>query len=88
MSTTKILTWGLVFTFIGCGGRPTELLQSTQDILANAELSKKCAPEEYAAAENMYAKAQKLADDGEYDEAGCENEGQRQHFAWSWWPAR
>ena len=69
MTTTKILTWGLVFTFIGCGGRPTELLQSTQDILANAELSKKCAPEEYAAAENMYAKAQKLADDGEYDEA-------------------
>jgi len=59
----------LLLVGFGCGGRPTELLQSTQDMLANSELSKKCAPEEYAAAESMFAKAQKLADEGENDEA-------------------
>ncbi len=64
--------WGpilfLVFV-LGCGGRPTEVLKSAETALSGASLAKKCAPEEYAAAEKMFAKAQKLADEEKYDEA-------------------
>jgi peptidoglycan-associated lipoprotein len=64
--------WGpilfLVFV-LGCGGRPTEVLKSAETALSGASLVKKCAPEEYAAAEKMFAKAQKLADEEKYDEA-------------------
>lgn len=58
----------VVFIF-GCGGRPTEVLKSAESALSGASLAKKCAPEEYSAAEKMFAKAQKLADDEKYDEA-------------------
>ena len=54
---------------LACGGRPTEVLKSAETALTGAMLAKKCAPEEYAAAEQMYAKAQKLADDEKYEEA-------------------
>lgn len=52
-----------------CASRPVKLLAEVEGSLADAELAKKCAPDEYAAAERMYAKAQKLADDEEYGEA-------------------
>ncbi|MCA9539368.1 MAG: OmpA family protein [Myxococcales bacterium] len=52
-----------------CGGRPTKTLAEAEGALADAALAKKCAPEEFAAAERMYAKAQKLADDEKFDEA-------------------
>lgn len=52
-----------------CGSRPTQVLSEAEGALADAELARKCAPDEYAAAEKMYAKAQKLADDEKFDEA-------------------
>ena len=54
---------------VGCGGRPTAVLKNAENALSGAALAKKCAPEEYAAASQMYAKAQKLADEEKYDEA-------------------
>ena len=60
---------GIVLLTIGCGGRPTAVLKGAETALSGAALAKKCAPEEYAAAEQMYAKAQKLADEEKYDEA-------------------
>ncbi len=54
---------------VACGSRPTQVLSEAEGALADAELARKCAPDEFAAAERMYAKAQKLADDEEYDEA-------------------
>ena len=54
---------------IACGGRPTEVLKSAETALSGATLAKKCAPEEYAAAEKMFIKAQKLADEEKYAEA-------------------
>jgi len=53
----------------GCERRPVETLSAAEGALADAELARKCAPDEFAAAERMYAKAQKLADDEKYDEA-------------------
>ena len=47
---------------IACGGRPTAVLKGAETALSGAALAKKCAPEEYAAAEQMFAKAQKLAE--------------------------
>jgi peptidoglycan-associated lipoprotein len=64
--------WGLgicVMFVLGCGGRPTEVLKSAESALSGASLAKKCAPEEYSAAEKMFARAQKLADEEKYDEA-------------------
>ena len=52
-----------------CGTRPTQLLAEAQSALADAALAKKCAPDEFEAAEKMFAKAQKLADDEKFDEA-------------------
>ncbi len=53
----------------GCPNRPVETLSAAEGALADAELARKCAPDEFAAAERMYAKAQKLADEEKYDEA-------------------
>ena len=58
-----------VIFVLGCGGRPTEVLKSAESALSGASLAKKCAPEEYSAAEKMFVKAQKLADEEQYDEA-------------------
>jgi len=52
-----------------CGTRPTQLLGEAQNALSEAALAKKCAPDEFEAAEKMYIKAQKLADAEKYDEA-------------------
>jgi peptidoglycan-associated lipoprotein len=49
----------------GCGGRPTQVLGDAETALANATLARKCAPDELAAAERMFAKAKTLADAGE-----------------------
>jgi len=54
---------------VGCGGRPTAVLKGAETALSGAAFAKKCAPEEYAAAEQMFAKAQKLADEEKYDQA-------------------
>ena len=59
----------LLGVLLGCGGRPTAVLKNAETALAGAKLAKKCAPEQYAAAEQMVAKAQKLADEEKYDEA-------------------
>ncbi len=54
---------------IACGGPPTEQMTEAESAIADAILAKKCAPEDYAAAERMYAKAQKLSDEEDYDGA-------------------
>ena len=66
-----------LFTFLACiicacGGRPVETLTAAETaLLADAELTRKCAPDEYAAAEKKFAEAQKLADKGENDKAAA-----------------
>jgi len=52
-----------------CGTRPTQLLGEAQNALNDAALAKKCAPDEFEAAEKMFIKAQKLADEEKFDEA-------------------
>ncbi len=52
-----------------CGGPPTQQLTEAESALADAALARKCAPDEYAAAQRLYDKARKLSEDGEYDEA-------------------
>ena len=54
---------------LACGGVPQQQLDEAESALLDAILAKKCAPEAYAAAERMYAKAQKQSDDGDYDAA-------------------
>ena len=65
----RILIFALPLLLLACGGRPTQTLDEAQRALNGAILAKKCAPEEYAAAERMMAKANQLADDGKHDEA-------------------
>ena len=71
MSRLRMLIMCCVFggLLTGCPTRPVETLSAAEGALADAELARKCAPDEFAAAERMYAKAQKLADDEKYDEA-------------------
>ena len=52
-----------------CGARPDAALESSEKALLDAALAKKCAPDEYAAAEKLNAKAKALADDGEFEKA-------------------
>lgn len=65
MMTLGALMWGLA----GCGGPPTEQLNAASTALNGAALAKKCAPEEYEAAEKMLARAKTLSDEGKHDEA-------------------
>lgn len=65
----KLYPLALALLLIGCGGRPVKPLAEAEAALVDANLARKCAPEEFAAAERMYAKAQKLADEEKYDEA-------------------
>lgn len=58
-----------IFLAAACGGPPTKNLTEAQTALNGAILAKKCAPEDYAAAERMYAKAQTLSAQGKYEEA-------------------
>lgn len=67
MNKLWILALGALL--VACGGRPVKTLAEAEAALVDANLARKCAPDEYAAAEKMYAKAQKLADDGKHDEA-------------------
>ncbi len=64
-----IMVAALALFFAACGSRPTQVLTEAEQALVNAALAKKCAPDEYAAADRMFAKAQKLADEEEYDKA-------------------
>ncbi|MGK0359098.1 MAG: peptidoglycan-associated lipoprotein [Bradymonadia bacterium] len=59
----------LAVTFVACAGRPTATLTEARTALDGAVLAKKCAPEDYAAAERMYTKAQTLAAQGKNEEA-------------------
>ena len=52
-----------------CGGPPTQQLAEAESAISDAVLAKKCAPEEYAAALRMYAKAERQSDKGDYDAA-------------------
>lgn len=65
----KLYPLALALLLIGCGGRPVKTLAEAEAALVDANLARKCAPEEFAAAERMYAKAQKLADEEKYDDA-------------------
>lgn len=59
----------LAVTFVACASRPTATLTEARTALDGAVLAKKCAPEDYAAAERMYTKAQTLAAQGKNEEA-------------------
>lgn len=52
-----------------CGGPPNQEMTEAEVALKDAEFARKCAPDEYAAAETAYAKAQKLMDEEKYSEA-------------------
>ena len=65
----RLMLVGIFACILACGGRPTETLKSAETAISGAALAKKCAPEEFAAAEKMFIKAQKLADEEKYDEA-------------------
>ncbi len=54
-----------------CSGRPVEVLKGAETAIKDAELARKCAPDEYAAAERKYAEAQKLAEEGENEKAAA-----------------
>jgi len=64
-----LLSLAVLSLVCACGGPPTKTLTEAQTALNGAILAKKCAPEDYAAAERMYAKAQTLNAQGKYDEA-------------------
>lgn len=59
----------LAVAFVACASRPTATLTEARTALDGAVLAKKCAPEDYAAAERMYTKAQTLAAQGKNEEA-------------------
>lgn len=59
----------LVALIAACASRPTATLTEAETALNGAVLAKKCAPEDYAAAERMYLKANTLADQGKHEEA-------------------
>ncbi|MEE2788754.1 MAG: OmpA family protein [Myxococcota bacterium] len=59
----------LLCTSVGCGGRPTEEMSAAERALSDGALSERCAPEEYRAAQRMYAKAEKYAEAEEYSKA-------------------
>ena len=73
----KLYPLALALLLIGCGGRPVKTLAEAEAALVDANLARKCAPEEFAAAERMYAKAQKLADEEKYDDAETAATGHR-----------
>lgn len=59
----------IVVLIAACASRPTATLTEAETALNGAILAKKCAPEDYAAAERMYLKANTLADQGKHEEA-------------------
>ena len=61
----------IIGLFCACSSRPVGVLKGAETALKDAELAKKCAPDEYAAAERKYAEAQKLAEKGENDKAAA-----------------
>lgn len=52
-----------------CGSRPVEALSSAEKAMADADLAKRCAPDEFLAAQKLLEKAKKLADEGEHARA-------------------
>ena len=59
----------VILLLIGCGGRPNEEMSAAEKAILNAALAQKCAPEEYRAAQRMYAKAEAYAKAKEYSKA-------------------
>ncbi len=70
---TKMVRTSLLLScmaiLVACGGRPDAALEQSEKALLDAALAKKCAPDEYAAAEKLNAKAKALADEGEHEKA-------------------
>ena len=64
-----VLLAACLLSQLGCGGRPTEEMSSAERALADAALAERCAPEEFRAAQRMYAKAEKYAEAEEYSKA-------------------
>ena len=61
---------GLTTLLLGaCGSRPVEALSSAEKAMADADLAKRCAPDEFLAAQKLLEKAKKLADEGEHARA-------------------
>ena len=69
MRSLQVLVPMVLLLIAGCSSRPTALLQETSDALNNASLARKCAPEEFEAAQKAYQKANDLAAEEKYDEA-------------------
>ncbi|MCB9526609.1 MAG: OmpA family protein [Myxococcales bacterium] len=73
MFTPRLISRALLalaaLALVACGGPPTELLKEASTALNDAALARKCAPEEFAAAQAMYEKANTLAAEGKHGEA-------------------
>jgi peptidoglycan-associated lipoprotein len=54
---------------LACGGVPQQQLDEAESALLDAILAKKCAPDQYRAAQMMMEKAQAQSDAGDYDAA-------------------
>ncbi len=67
--TLRALMALALLALVGCGGPPTQLLKEASTALNDAALARKCAPEEFAAAQAMYEKANALAAEGKHSEA-------------------
>ena len=61
-----LLSVALGIFLCACGGRPIKALSAAEKAILDASLAKKCAPDEFAAAERMFKKAKDLADKGEH----------------------
>lgn len=64
-----LLLLGMSALLVACGGPPTQTLKEAETALNRAILAKKCAPDDYAAAERMKAKADQLTKEEKWDDA-------------------
>ena len=68
--TKRILLGVILSAFLcACGSRPVQALSAAEKAILDASLAKKCAPDEYAAAQRLFKKAKDLADKGEHARA-------------------
>lgn len=69
MRMLRLLPLAAVLLLTGCPSKPTQLLTEASTALNNAALARKCAPEEFEAAQQAFQKANDLAAQEKYDEA-------------------
>jgi peptidoglycan-associated lipoprotein len=69
MRLLRVLPLAALLLLTGCPSRPTQLLQEASTALNDAALARKCAPEEFEAAQKAFQKANDLAAEEKYDEA-------------------